>query len=112
MKLVNTDTKQPDPERPNMVCVGLAIDSSIYYAALVDMRTKKNYVEEVGISPAGTMFTGVFRQIDDDQAWKRVSEFFNKAGVFENFYKGSNWRWAKKDNESIIPDWFTKRYRT
>ena len=98
-----------DNDRPWMVCVGIAIDSGIYYAALVDTRYRKNYVEEVSLSPSGAEFTGVFRQITDDKEWRIASDFFLKVGVFERFYNAQNWRWSRTDNKDDVPKWFNER---
>ena len=109
MKLVSTEVKKA-PKSENIYCVGLAIDSGIYYAALVDIKTQKNYVEEVSLSPTKQKFTGVFKKIVNEELWRKLCAFFNAAGVFEQFWKGKNWRWHKENGKESIPNWFDRKY--
>ena len=111
MKIVNTEVKQI-PKSQSLWSVGMAVDSDIYYVAMVDIQTNKNYVEEVSISPSKEKFTGVFKKIEDEETWQKVSSFFNAAGVFEQFWKGKNWRWHKENGKEVVPDWFRRKYNT
>ena len=101
MKIVNSSTEQTDNK--DVIRVGLAIDSKVYYAALVDTKTHKCYVEEVGLSGMKTGYQGVYRKIDDEECWRRVYAFFNAAGVFDRFLKGRNWYWDRKNGRDNIP---------
>jgi len=109
MKLINTDVKKI-PKSKSLYSIGMAIDSSIYYVAMVDINSQKNFVEEVSLSPSREKFTGVFREIQDEETWKKVSAFFNAAGLFEQFWKGKNWRWHRENGKEVVPDWFQRKY--
>lgn len=108
MKMVDTDVKETDNK--NVVCVGTAIDSEIFYAALVDITSRRCYVEEIGLSQAKMGFTGIYRKIENDQEWQKVYQFFNAAGVFDKFLKGRNYHWNKTEGKSNIPGWFKNKF--
>ncbi len=108
MKLVSTKVKRI-PESETIYAVAIAMDSDIFYAALIDIKTGKNYVEEVSLSPTKEKFTGVFREIKNTDQWKLVSAFFNAHSVFDKFWKGKNWTWNRKDGIPTIPNWFKQR---
>lgn len=108
MKLVDVNFRNLD-ENPNILCVGLAVDSDVYYAALVDTTTYLCYVEEVGLTPAKTGFNGIYRKIENGEVWNYVYNFFVKAGAFDKYLKGKNWRWVEKNGKAQIPKWFTEK---
>lgn len=110
MHLVSDEIREMDPSMPHIVCVGLAMDSGIMYAAIVDTKTRKNYVEEVSMSSANVHFTGTVRKLENDEEWRRVSDFFNRIGVFERFYNGKNWRWKRSQGKDSIPKKFKDKF--
>ena len=114
-KLVWDSTTKVEPV-PNsqLICIGLACSSNQYYAALVDPTTFKNYVLYANITNKGVKFGTAYKDIprtpDGEREHAAISDFFLKVGVFEYYYKGRNWEFKRKDNEDVIPDWFSKRY--
>ncbi len=108
MRIFDTSIKETDNK--NVVSVGLAEDNKIFYAALVDLTSKKCYVEEVGLTGAKSGFTGIYRKIDNEEEWQRIYNMFNKAGVFDKFLKGANYHWDKKNGHSNVPGWFKDKF--
>lgn len=115
----------------NLLRIGLAATSGQYYAAVVDPVLQKNYVIYANISDQGNKYKITYRDIADDREHRAISDFFLKAGVFELYYKGSNWHFAstpieekddtKKDRwgrpkrfrrygETVIPPWFEQKF--
>jgi hypothetical protein len=91
---------EPVPNSKNLICIGVARNSGQLYAAIVDPITYKNYTLYVNLAAAGTKFEPTFAEIKDESEHKAVDDYFLKVGVFEYYYKGSNWDWSMKKIES------------
>jgi len=90
------------PNSP-LLCIGTAFRDNQYYAAAVDPATKKNYVLHANISQQGAGFAATYKDIEDAEEHRAISDFFLKAGVYELYYKGSNWIFPIKPVPAKVP---------
>jgi hypothetical protein len=100
------------PGSPLLV-IGLAFCSNQYYAAAVNPVDRQNYVLHANVASQGASFKTTYADIKDDREHKAASDFFLKAGVFELYYKGTNWVFPRKPqaakdpgtktNEKLVP---------
>jgi len=109
MRLVSSKAEQTD--NANVVRVGLAVDETTYYAALVDTQTNKCYVEELGLASKNMGYQGVYRQIKNEREWQVVYRFFRLCGVFDKFLHGKEWYWSGMNEVDSVPVWFKDQFQ-
>jgi hypothetical protein len=99
-------------EIPNspLVQVGLAISGGQYYAAATDPVSKKCYVLHANINESNPKKDVIYKEILDPKEWNIACAFFKAVGIFELFYKGTNWIFTRKNRKDIVPVWFRERY--
>jgi len=100
MKMVTTEPQKVD--KSTMWIVAIAKDSGKYYGALVDPKTMKCYVEEMGVGYSEDRVTGYFLKIEDEEEWRTAVQFFEKHKVFTKFLEGRNWLFAKHNGKPLI----------
>lgn len=115
-KLVWDSTQRILPvEGSELLCIGLAVNSGVYYAALVHPVTQVNYTLYANLSNSVTgHFKMTYAEIEDEKEHRAIDDFFLKAGTFELYYKGMNWDFpikpiqakdaGTKTNNTRLPD--------
>ena len=88
----------------NCTGIGLAVDGLTNYIAILEVETKKVFVEEIIIPKVGqgggnTSIQYRCKKIEDEQEWTQACHVFRKAGVFD----------APKLDKKIIDYWNQKQ---